>query len=189
MDRLPPARPGRARQLLLAGAIVLLLVKALTPLCHTSPSSYFSRHLAAYEMNLEMSLKISATLEGWCSENMSWHSIFWQNAVLAVPLILCLLTSLPKEPIKQDAPKGDYFGMMLGAGGLAFFALHSTRANGSSGFSRFFITICTFVGVTALAAFFIYELLEGFRHCLVVPPEAQRGNPRFACRSVQVHRP
>ncbi|MFM0172070.1 hypothetical protein PQR33_22385 [Paraburkholderia sediminicola] len=106
-----------------------------------------------------MSLNISAMLEGRYNEHMSWHWIFWKNAVLAVPLILCLLTSLPKESIKQDAPKGDYSGMMPRAGGLAFIALHSTTANGSSGFSRFFITICIFVGVTALAAFFIYELL------------------------------
>ncbi|MFL9910387.1 MFS transporter [Paraburkholderia sp. RL17-337-BIB-A] len=136
MNRLPSARPGRERRVLLAGAIVLL-VEALTPLCHTSsifillqtlaglssgvfvipitvwfvvrslPPNLVPFGIAAYEMNLEMSLNISATLEGRYSEHMSWHWIFWQNAVLAVPLILYLLTSLPKESIKQDVPKGE----------------------------------------------------------------------------------
>jgi DHA2 family multidrug resistance protein len=176
------------RRVLLAGASVLLVVEALTPLCHSFPifillqtlaglssgvfvpvtvgfvvkslpPSLVPFGIAAYAMNLEMSLNISATLEGWYSEHMSWHWIFWQNAVLAVPLILCLLTSLPKESVKQDAPKGDYFGMMVGAGGLSILCVALDQGERLFWFQSFFITVCVFAGVTAVAIFIVYELL------------------------------
>ena len=43
------------------------------------------------------------TLEGWYSEHLSWRLLFWQNAVLTVPFIACLLLSLADEPVKRFA--------------------------------------------------------------------------------------
>ncbi|MFP3480539.1 MFS transporter, partial [Burkholderia sp. SIMBA_057] len=48
----------------------------------TLPPRLIPFGIAAYAMNLEMSLNLSATLEGWYSEHLSWRWLFWQNAAL-----------------------------------------------------------------------------------------------------------
>lgn len=74
--------------------------------------------IAAYAMNLETSLNLSATLEGWYSEHLSWHWLFWQNALLCVPFMLCLLVAMQDEPTHEREAPPDYAGLLLGACGF-----------------------------------------------------------------------
>lgn len=92
--------------------------------------------IAAYAMNLEMSLNISATLEGWYSEHLSWHWLFWQNAALTIPFILCLLMSVPNEAIRQTPARSDHTGMLLGASGFVCLFVALDGVNVCSGFNR-----------------------------------------------------
>jgi DHA2 family multidrug resistance protein len=76
--------------------------------------------IGAYAMNLELSLNIAATLEGWHIDHGGWPWIFWQNAILAIPLLACVALGIPREPIKyEERGKGDYWGMAFAGVGFS----------------------------------------------------------------------
>lgn len=76
--------------------------------------------IGAYAMNLELSLNIAATLEGWHIDHGGWAWIFWQNAIIAIPLLACVALGIPREPIKyEERGKGDYWGMAFAGVGFA----------------------------------------------------------------------
>ena len=52
--------------------------------------------IAAYILNIVLGLNIAAALEGWYSEYATWHWIFWQNAVIAIPLFWLLWHGMPR---------------------------------------------------------------------------------------------
>ncbi len=55
--------------------------------------------LAVYAMNSELSQNVSASLEGWYTENFSWRWIQWQFCI-AVPLMFaCIWYGAPREKI------------------------------------------------------------------------------------------
>jgi DHA2 family multidrug resistance protein len=61
------------------------------------PPRLWAYGIAVYALNLEFSLNISASLEGWYVEHLSWHWIFWQNVPLALGMAACLYLSLPLD--------------------------------------------------------------------------------------------
>jgi len=76
--------------------------------------------IGAYAMNLELSLNIAATLEGWHIDHGGWPWIFWQNLFIAIPMLVCLALGIPREPIKYEARgQGDYWGMAFAGVGFA----------------------------------------------------------------------
>ena len=59
--------------------------------------------VAAYAMNLELSLNIAASVEGWFCDNWSWHWIFLGTRRLMAPLMLvCIHVGMPRQP---DQPR------------------------------------------------------------------------------------
>lgn len=176
------------RRVLLAGASVFVVVESLLPLCKsdvtflvcqtiaglssgvfvpltvgfvvkTLPPRLIPFGIAAYAMNLELSLNLSATLEGWYSENLSWRWLFWQNAVLAVPFILCLLFSLSNEPIKRLDAGYDYLGMLLGASSFSMLCIALDQGERLFWLESRLITDLLVAGVLLLAAFLVWQLL------------------------------
>ena len=83
------------------------------------PPKYWAYGIAVYALNLELSLNISASLEGWFVDHFSWHWIFWQNVPLALGMAFCLHYSGPFEPINRTAPRADVFGLASSGVGLA----------------------------------------------------------------------
>ena len=76
--------------------------------------------VAAYGLNLELSLNIPAALEGFYLDNLSWHWIFWQGAILAVLMIACVAIGIPRQPINRDVlARADLWGMLHFGGGFA----------------------------------------------------------------------
>ena len=81
---------------------------------------YWAFGIAAYALNLELSLNIAATLEGFYVENLSWHWIFWQSVPLAALMAWCVHRGIPREPVNWPlARTGDWFGMAAFSVGLA----------------------------------------------------------------------
>ncbi|MDR6498553.1 MFS transporter [Burkholderia sp. DN3021] len=175
------------RRVLLAGAAVFLVVESVLPLCtnfgafivfqslagfasgvfvpltvgfvvRTLPPRLIPFGIAAYAMNLEMSLNLSATLEGWYSEHLSWRWLFWQNALLTVPFIVCLMLSLSTEPIKRIASGIDTRGMLLGAGGFACLCIALDQGERLFWFQSPLIVALLCIGIVMVAAFLIHEL-------------------------------
>lgn len=174
------------RRMLIAGATVFLVVQTVLPLCagfapfifcqavsglssgvfvpltigfvvRSLPPKYIPFGIAAYAMNLEMSLNISATLEGWYSEHLSWHWLFWQNAALTLPFIFCLLLALPGEPIRRDPVRVDTLGMLLGACGFTCLVVALDQGERLFWLQSPFITVMLFAGAVFVAAFIVRE--------------------------------
>jgi MFS transporter, DHA2 family, multidrug resistance protein len=82
------------------------------------PPRYWAFGIAVYALNLELSLNISASLEGWYVEHHSWQWIFWQNVPLALIMSLCLSRGIAVKPI-TTRPPNDMFGLVAGGLGLA----------------------------------------------------------------------
>ena len=61
------------------------------------PPKYWAFGIAIYALNLELSLNISASLEGWYVEHHSWRWIFWQNVPLALIMSLCLHRGIAEQ--------------------------------------------------------------------------------------------
>jgi DHA2 family multidrug resistance protein len=83
------------------------------------PPKYWAYGVALYALNLELSLNISASLEGWYVDNLSWQWIFWQNVPLAVGMALCLYFGVARTPPDPNRPKPDFYGLATSGIGLA----------------------------------------------------------------------
>jgi DHA2 family multidrug resistance protein len=83
-----------------------------------TPPKFWAFGIAIYALNLELSLNISASLEGWYVEHHSWRWIFWQNVPLALIMSLCLRRGIAVKPITVRPPT-DVFALLAGGSGLA----------------------------------------------------------------------
>jgi len=82
------------------------------------PPKYWPFGIALYALNLELSLNISASLEGWYVDHLSWAWIYWQNVPLAFLMSVCLRRGVPPKRITTRPPT-DLFGLVTGGAGLA----------------------------------------------------------------------
>src|SRR5258707_4508491 len=65
-----------------------------------TPPKVWAYGIAIYALNLEVSLNISASLEGWHTDHMPWHWIFWQYIAVPVAVVACLSFGIgPDHPI------------------------------------------------------------------------------------------
>jgi MFS transporter, DHA2 family, multidrug resistance protein len=83
-----------------------------------TPPKYWAFGIALYALNLELSLNIAASLEGWYVEHHSWRWIFWQNVPLALIMSLCLRRGMAIKPITVRPP-ADVFALLAAGSGLA----------------------------------------------------------------------
>ena len=83
------------------------------------PPKFWAYGVAIYALNLELSLNISASLEGWYVDRMSWRWIFWQNVPLALGMAACLHFGIARTPPAPNAPRADLYGLAVGGFGLA----------------------------------------------------------------------
>jgi MFS transporter, DHA2 family, multidrug resistance protein len=84
-----------------------------------TPPRYWAFGIALYALNLELSLNVSASLEGYYIEHHSWRWIFWQNVPLALIMTLCLKLGVKPRPPTVKPPPPDIFGLLFGGAGLA----------------------------------------------------------------------
>lgn len=82
------------------------------------PPKYWPFGIALYALNLELSLNISASLEGWWVDHLSWAWIYWQNVPLALVMSVCLRRGIAIKPITTPPPF-DRYGLVAGGVGLA----------------------------------------------------------------------
>jgi DHA2 family multidrug resistance protein len=120
-----------------------------------TPPRYWAFGIAIYALNLELSLNISASLEGWYVEHASWHWIFWQNVPLALMMSLCLHRGIPIRPTVPTPP--DRFGLMYGGTGLALIYAALDQGNRLDWLNSGLVCGLLSGGVLLLGAFFVHE--------------------------------
>src|ERR1700730_6351071 len=120
------------------------------------PPKYWAFGIAVYALNLELSLNISASLEGWYVEHHSWRWIFWQNVPLALIISLCLLRGIASKPI-VTRPPGDVFALLAGGSALALIYAALDQGNRLDWLNSGLIWGLLCAGILLNAAFVVHE--------------------------------
>ena len=121
-----------------------------------TPPRYWAFGIALYALNLELSLNISASLEGWYVEHHSWRWIFWQNVPLALIMTLCLHHGIAQKPITVRPP-ADGYGLIAGGSGLALVYAALDQGNRLDWLNSGLEWGLLLAGVLLLVAFFVHE--------------------------------
>ena len=122
-----------------------------------TPPKVWAYGVALYALNLETSLNVSASLEGWYLENLSWAWIFWQNVPLAVGMALCLRFGVRPEPLNPNRPPPDIFGLASGGIGLALIYAALDQGNRLDWSNSGLVWGLMVSGVLLLFGFFVHE--------------------------------
>ena len=174
-----------ARRVLIWTSLLFAIVSLLTPFCETLPTflamqflgglasgffipltlsfvllnmppKYWAFGIAVYALNLELSLNISASLEGWYTEHHSWRWIFWQNVPLALIMTLCLHRGIANKPITTKPPS-DLYALLAGGAGLALIYAALDQGNRLDWLNSGLVCALLVGGAILLVAFFVHE--------------------------------
>ena len=86
--------------------------------------------VSAYVLNLELSLNIAASIEGWFADYWSWKWIFWDTALLAPLMLVCIYFGMPRQPINRALLKtADWAGIIYA--GVGFSLLYAALDQGN----------------------------------------------------------
>jgi MFS transporter, DHA2 family, multidrug resistance protein len=121
-----------------------------------TPPRYWAFGIAIYALNLELSLNISASLEGWYVEHHSWRWIFWQNVPLALLMSICLHRGIASKPI-TTRPPNDVFGLLSGGAGLALIYAALDQGNRLDWLNSGLVCGLLVAGALLILAFLVHE--------------------------------
>lgn len=86
--------------------------------------------LAVYAMNAELSQNVSASLEGWYADNLSWRWIDWQYCVFLPLMFVCIWYGVPREKVNLGLLKDlDWPGLLYS--GVGFALLYAALDQGN----------------------------------------------------------
>lgn len=125
----------------------------------TLPPRYWAYGIVVYALNLELSLNISASLEAWYIDNLSWRFIFWQSVPLAIAMVACLHFGLPAQPKAKTVKRPALFGVMTAGLGLALIYAGLDQGNRLNWFASGTVVGLISAGLILLSAAVINLLL------------------------------
>jgi DHA2 family multidrug resistance protein len=130
----------------------------LSFLLRNLPPQYWAYGIAMYALNLELSLNISASLEGFYAEHLSWVWIFWQNVPLALVMAVCLRFGVARDPPVPNPPPTDFYGFIAGGLGLALIYAALDQGNRLDWLNSGLIFGLLLAGGVLVAGFLVHEL-------------------------------
>jgi DHA2 family multidrug resistance protein len=110
--------------------VVALIVAGLTsgtfyPLTLTFalrniPLRYLPFTIALYATFVDGAVNIAPSLYGWYRDQLSWHWMFWNSAVIAPVMMMCIYFGIPPVPQrKKSGPAPSFVGFLYLSAGLA----------------------------------------------------------------------
>ncbi|HKT71889.1 MAG TPA: MFS transporter [Steroidobacteraceae bacterium] len=129
----------------------------LSFILRTLPPRIWAYGIAIYALNLEVSLNISASLEGWYVDHASWQWIYWQNVPLGISMALCLHFGIRPDPLNLNHPPADWFGFASLGGGLALIYAALDQGNRLDWLSSPLIIGLLASGALLVAGFVLHE--------------------------------
>src|SRR5882672_8015009 len=110
--------------------ITMLIVAGLTsgtfyPLTLTFalrniPLRYLPFTIALYATFVDGAVNIAPSLYGWYRDHLSWHWMFWNSAVIAAVMMICVYFGIPRmPPRKKSGPAPSFVGFLYLSAGLA----------------------------------------------------------------------
>jgi MFS transporter, DHA2 family, multidrug resistance protein len=116
--------------------------------------------LAVYAMNIELSLNVAASLEGWYSDNWTLAWIAWQYCLILPVMALCIWFGVPRENIKTDLLREfDWPGVAYAAIGFSLLYAGLDQGNRLDWISNGTITALLVSGSVLTLAFIVRELI------------------------------
>ena len=93
----------------------------LTFALRISPLRYLPITMAFYATAIDGAVNVAPSLYGWYREHLSWHWMFWNSAVIAPVMLVCIYLGIPAAPPrKKDGPAPPSFvGFLYLSAGLA----------------------------------------------------------------------
>jgi MFS transporter, DHA2 family, multidrug resistance protein len=115
--------------------------------------------VSAYSLNLELSLNIAASIEGWFDDYWSWQWIFWDTALLAPLMFICVLFGMPRQPINRELLKtADWAGMLYASVGFSLLYAALDQGNRLDWLNSGLINALLLGGALMLIVFVVHEL-------------------------------
>ena len=115
--------------------------------------------VAAYAMNLELSLNISASIEGWFSDNWSWRWMFWDTALLAPLMLVCVHFGMPRRTVNRELLRtGDGWGILYASLGFSLVYAALDQGNRLDWLNSPLICDLLLGGFLLIVAFVVREL-------------------------------
>jgi len=115
--------------------------------------------VAAYSMNLELSLNIAASIEGWFDTHGMWHWIFWDTALVTPLMLVCIYFGMPRQPINRALLKtADWPGILFASLGLCMVYAALDQGNRLDWLNSGLINGLLIGGGVLVAAFFVREM-------------------------------
>src|SRR6201990_56662 len=84
------------------------------------PLRFLPFTIAFYATSVDGAVNIAPSLYGWNREHLSWHWMFWNPAVIAPSMMICIYFGIPAAPAKKkDGAAPSFVGFLYLSGGLA----------------------------------------------------------------------
>jgi len=115
--------------------------------------------VAAYAMNLELSLNIAASIEGFFSDHGSWPWIFWDTALIAPLMLVCVHFGMPRQQVNRELlQNADWPGMIYASVGFSLLYAALDQGNRLDWLNSGLINALLLGGAILLVAFVMREL-------------------------------
>jgi MFS transporter, DHA2 family, multidrug resistance protein len=125
------------------------------------PSQFVVYGVAAYSMSLELSLNLAASIEGWFSDNWSWKWIFWDTAVLAPLMLVCVYFGMPRQAVNRALLKtADWWGILYASLGFSVLYAALDQGNRLDWLNSGIINGLLLGGAVLIVAFVVRELVH-----------------------------
>ena len=84
------------------------------------PLRFLPFTMAFYATSIDGSVNIAPSLYGWYRDHLSWHWMFWNSALIAPVMMICIYYGIPKAPArKSEGPVPSFVGFLYLSAGLA----------------------------------------------------------------------
>src|SRR5271170_1433306 len=92
----------------------------LTFALRISPLRLLPFTMAFYATFIDEAVNVAPSLYGWYREHLSWHWMFWNSALIAPVMMICIYFGIPPAPPrKKEGPVPSFVGFLYLSAGLA----------------------------------------------------------------------
>jgi MFS transporter, DHA2 family, multidrug resistance protein len=143
------------------GALLGIFVPAtIMILLHNLPMKWWLAGLAAYSFRLTFSSNSGVSLAGYYLQHAGWEWLYWQGALLALPMALLMVLGSPREDIQREPlANADWGGILLLGTGLALIYAGLDQGNRLDWFESGTVTSLLAGGAALVIGFFVNEAL------------------------------